>query len=108
MIRRIGPIYDLGDGVRLQDIDAGCGSCGKRLAEVIHDPSLTWAEGAWVCIDCGTVARKEREPVAIKPSYRAPGLRVACCTLCTWTSMPTSLDKAAVAAQKHLTDRHAA
>lgn len=54
-MRRRGPIYDLGDGMRLQDLDGGCTTCGKRLAEVIHDPEHCWAAGWVVCIDCGVV-----------------------------------------------------
>lgn len=56
-MRRIGPIYELLGGLRLQDVDAGCGQCGKRLAEVIHDPSNCWPTGRLVCIDCGSLAR---------------------------------------------------
>lgn len=49
--------YDLGDGTVLQDVDAGCGRCGKRLAEVIHDPTGQWPTSSLVCVDCGTRAR---------------------------------------------------
>lgn len=52
-LRTRGPVYDLGDGTRLQDLDGGCPPCGKRLAEVVHDPANVWRQGQVVCIDCG-------------------------------------------------------
>ena len=69
-MRRIGPIYDLEPGVRLQDIDAACRSCHKRLAEVIHDASRTWATGVLVCIDCGTTHKPEPRCDAVHPTRR--------------------------------------
>lgn len=107
-LRVLGPVYDLDDGLRLQDVDAGCGFCGKRLALVIHDPSGSWRQMALVCIDCGRESHTEQGPMAIQSSYRAPGKRIACCRLCKWTSMPTSLQGAAGAAQQHLETQHAA
>jgi hypothetical protein len=109
-MRRIGPAYDL-LGTRLQDVDAGCGHCGKRLAEVIDDTTGQWNTGQHVCIDCGQATRipsLPSEPYALKPSYRAPGLRVACCQLCRWTSLPAPLEKAADLATRHLNEKHAA
>jgi hypothetical protein len=100
-VKRLGPIYDLGNGLRLQDLDGGCGSCGKRLAEVIHDPTACWRSGAVVCIDCGTVATQP-----IVKSYRAPGLRVAECLLCRWTSLPTDSGTAARLAMMHQLRAH--
>lgn len=52
-----GPAYDLGDGTRLQDLDAACATCGKRLCEVIHDPTGVWRHGQIVCLDCGQTHR---------------------------------------------------
>lgn len=52
----LGRVYDL-DGLVLQDVDAGCGRCGKRLAEVINDPTRRYPTGRLVCIDCGQLAR---------------------------------------------------
>lgn len=49
-----GAVYEL-DGLKLHDIDAGCWVCGKRLAEVIFDPTYIWRLGDFVCIDCGEV-----------------------------------------------------
>jgi hypothetical protein len=111
MIRRLGPIYDLDDGLRLQDLDASCRQCYKRLAEVIHDPSGQWNTQDVVCIDCGTTAtlpteEKPRQPVVLRRSWRSAGLRVACCTLCPHTSMPLPMDRAAQWAVKHLAERH--
>lgn len=57
VLRRIGPIYTLLDQLRMQDVDAACSVCGKRVAEVIHDPYGQWNTGQMVCLDCGTVAR---------------------------------------------------
>jgi transcription initiation factor TFIIIB Brf1 subunit/transcription initiation factor TFIIB len=107
-MRRIGAIYDLEPGLRLWDVDAGCGACGKRLAEVVEDVSGQWRAGQHVCIDCGTVApaSDKPRPVAMRPSWRAPGLHVAACQLCRYTSMPTTLDKAAEFAQAHLASSH--
>lgn len=61
--RILGPIYDLGHGLRLQDIDAGCGTCGKRLAIVIHDPLGCWPQGRVVCLDCGELVPFSRVAV---------------------------------------------
>lgn len=55
-MRLTGRVYDL-DGLVLQDVDAGCTKCGKRLAEVIHDQSRQYPTGRLVCIDCGQLAR---------------------------------------------------
>ena len=84
-LERLGPIYDLPDGIRLQDLDGGCGTCGKRLAEVVHDSSARWNAGQIICVDCGTLARlpqptRPTHDVRVKPSRRAPGLYVAVCT----------------------------
>jgi hypothetical protein len=49
----IGGVYDLGDGTRLHDVQRHCWTCGKRLAEVVHDPAGCWRHGDFVCIDCG-------------------------------------------------------
>ena len=104
---RRGPEYDL-LGLRLVDVDLGCGVCGKRLAEIIHDADGNLPAGRLYCVDCATLAPAYDRPasVAMRPSWRAPGLHVAACQLCTYTSMPTTLDKAAEFAQAHLTSRH--
>lgn len=112
MIPYVGPEYDLLE-LRLRDVDAGCGRCGKRLAECIHDPEMRWTRGQLVCIDCGEVATLPakatvQSPVRINASWRSPGLRVACCTLCPWTSMPLVADVAVKRAQEHLAAKHAA
>lgn len=49
----IGAMYDLGDGTKLHDVSRHCWGCGKRLAEVVHDPAGCWRQGDFVCIDCG-------------------------------------------------------
>ena len=107
-MRRIGPAYDLPLGLRLQDVDGGCGACGKRLAEVIHDAGAQWNAGQVVCIDCGTVAPAYDNPVLVplRSSWRAPGKHVAACTLCPYVSMPSTLTKAAEWAEQHLADKH--
>lgn len=102
----IGPVYDLGDGTRLHDIDAGCGTCGKRLAEVIHDPSAQWNAGATVCVDCGTAAPAYHASVTahhvnIQPSKQAPGKCLAVCR-CGRLSMITTREHAQQWADKHL------
>lgn len=112
MIRYLGPVYSLDDGSRFQDLDAGCPTCGKRVCEVVHDASDQWNAGQIVCLDCATTAtlpaeEKPRQPVILRPSWRAPGLRVACCTLCPHSSMPLPMDRAAQWAVKHLAERHA-
>jgi hypothetical protein len=107
VLRRIGPIYDL-LGIRLQDVEAGCGQCSKRLAEVIDDTTGQWHTGQLVCIDCGTVAPAYDSPAQYKlrTSWRAPGKHVAACQLCPYVSMPTTLAKAAEWAEQHLTASH--
>lgn len=100
----LGPIYDLGDGTRLQDLDGGCPTCGKRLAEVVFDPGMTWNRGAVVCIDCGVEVRTA--PYEIKPSTRVPGRRVAVCQLCPYISMPAEGLKALEFAQQHYEASH--
>lgn len=55
-MKTLGRVYDL-DGLVLQDVDAGCSRCGKRLAEVINDPTRVYPTGRLVCIDCGSLAR---------------------------------------------------
>lgn len=103
---RIGPIYDL-LGIRLQDLNAGCGTCGKRLAEVISDLTGEWNVGQVVCIDCGTVAPTiEEKAWTVEASWRAPGLRVAVCQLCRYTSTPADLATAARFAQEHQDAKH--
>lgn len=109
--RRIGPIYDLEDGLRLQDLDLACGTCYKRLAEVVHDPENRWHPENVVCIDCGTLARlpvPEKAPrqVRLNQSWRAPGLRVAACTLCPRFSTPLPAQQAATWAARHLAEAH--
>jgi transcription initiation factor TFIIIB Brf1 subunit/transcription initiation factor TFIIB len=109
-VRRIGPIYDLHPGLRLWDVEAGCGACSKRLAEVVEDVSGQWLAGQLVCIDCGTVApaydKTERPPWRLRTSWRAPGKHVAACQLCPYVSMPSSLEKAAEWAEQHLAAAH--
>lgn len=51
----IGGVYTMLDGTKLHDIRAHCWDCGKRLAEVIHDPTGCWRHGDFACIDCGQV-----------------------------------------------------
>lgn len=105
---RIGPIYEL-LGMRLQDLDLGCPHCSKRLCEVIDDTTMQWNAGQAICIDCGIAVHVPRETDkqwALRKSWRAPGLHVAACQLCTYTSMPTTLDKAAEFAQAHLASSH--
>jgi hypothetical protein len=103
-VKRLGPIYDLEDGLRLQDIDAACGACGKRLAEVIWDPTPSaWRTGAVVCIDCNQEATQH-----VEKSYRAPGRRVAECRLCSWTSLPVDSASAVRLAVQHHGRVHAA
>jgi hypothetical protein len=106
-MRRIGPIYDL-LGIRLQDVDAGCGACGKRLAEVIDDTTGQWNRGQHVCVDCGTAAPAyaKKTPWTLRQSWRAPGQVVAACQLCSYVSMPSSLTKAAQWAEQHLAASH--
>ena len=101
-MRRLGPIYDLEDGTRLQDLDGACKHCGKRLAEVHHDPHGCWRTSAIVCIDCGN----EDHSYDVKPSYVAPGKRVAECRLCSWRSMPMTGRRAAEMALQHLRRSH--
>lgn len=103
-IKYLGPIYSLEDGSRFQDIDAGCGTCGKRLAEVVHDPSGQWNVEDVVCLDCGTIANLR--PFELKASTKVPGRRVAVCMLCPYVSMPTDGDKAAEIALAHLAAAH--
>ncbi len=110
-MRVLGPIYELDDRTRLQDVDAGCGTCGKRLARVIHDPRGNWPQGRLVCIDCGTLAPEyapplERALFRLVPSYRAPGHRLACCTLCKWNSGPLTAAEALRFGLQHLSSKH--
>lgn len=101
-MRRIGPVYNLLDGLRLQDVDGGCPTCGKRLAECIHDPSMQWNAGQIVCIDCGTTVRIPTTPtVRLKPSWRASGLFLAGCS-CGWYSMPLTKAEAERFGANHL------
>lgn len=96
----LGPIYDLGDGTRLQDLDGGCNTCGKRLSVVVHDPFLRWNAGQIVCIDCGTVARRpSAHEVKVGPFYK-PGLVVARCS-CKWSSLPGTRSEVGVRVNKH-------
>ncbi len=104
MIPRLGPIYDLGDGSRFQDLDLGCPYCGKRLAEVVFDPGYTWRSGTIVCLDEGIEVRAT--PYLVKPSHKAPGKRVAVCQLCPYISMPTDGLKALEFAQQHYEASH--
>lgn len=53
----LGPIYTLDDQTRLRDVRANCDDCGKRLAEVHHDPTGVWAPGCLACLDCGRTYR---------------------------------------------------
>jgi hypothetical protein len=104
-MRHLGPIYDLDDGTRLQDIDAGCGSCGKRLCEVVHDPHNVWRAGQIVCLDEGITAPvyvnvHPAHTIRIVPSKRAPGKFIAVCT-CRRFSMITSRENAQKWATKH-------
>lgn len=85
-MKRLGPIYDLEDGTRLQDLDGGCGSCGKRLAEVVSDPHGQWNHGWIVCIDCGRVHDDSEHRINIKRFYRG-GLSIAFCS-CNQRSLP--------------------
>ena len=55
-MRTRGRVYDL-DGLVLQDVEAGCGRCGKLLAEVVSDATRRYPTGRLVCIDCGQLAR---------------------------------------------------
>ncbi len=107
-MRHLGPIYDLEPGLRLWDLDAGCGACGKRLAEVVEAVSGQWRQGAHVCIDCGTVApvHDSPAPYRLRTSWRAPGKHVAHCQLCPYVSMPTTLAKAAEWAEQHHAHYH--
>lgn len=100
---RIGPVYDL-LGIRLQDVDGGCGSCGKRLAEVIEDTTSQWNRGDIVCINCGE--RANLAPYEIRSSWKVPGKRVAACQLCSYVSLPTDGDRAAQFALQHLAAAH--
>jgi hypothetical protein len=104
---RIGPAYDLA-GTRLQDLDLGCPHCGKRLAEVLDDATMQWNAGQTICIDCGVAVHvpREKRQWVLRGSWRAPGLHVAACQLCRYTSMPTTLDRAAEFAQAHLASSH--
>lgn len=64
-------VYDLGDGTRLIDLDAGCTACGKKLSEVVHDPSGVWRQGQIVCLDCGRTHKRERDRCpSIHPAHR--------------------------------------
>lgn len=106
---RRGAAYTLDDGLRLWDHDSGCGKCGKRLAEVLHDPSTRWNAGQLVCIDCGTVA-----PTWVNPEHtvrivstRPPVRRVALCS-CHRSSLPTTTEKAQEWANKHLAENQGA
>jgi len=54
MSLHIGGVYTLEDGTKLHDVRARCWTCGKRLAEVLHDPHGCWRTGDFVCLDCGT------------------------------------------------------
>lgn len=112
-LRLIGPIYAMDDGTKLQDLDGACPHCYKRLAEVIFDPGMTWNAGWIICLNCGVrVAAPQRKqqrkqnPVVLRPSWRASGLRVASCTLCPRYSMPLTLPEAAAWAAKHLREAH--
>lgn len=51
-----GPVYTLEDGTQLRDVTRHC-RCGKRLAEVHHDPAGVWRSGLLACLDCGHVTR---------------------------------------------------
>lgn len=102
---RRGPEYDL-LGLRLVDVTEGCGRCHKRLAEVIHDSDGNLPAGRLYCVDCGTVAPAYDKPTRLVASRVAPGRHVAVCTLCSYASMPTSLDRAAGFARQHLTTKH--
>lgn len=53
----LGPIYTLDDGTRLRDVRANCKTCGKRLAELHHDPTGTYTAGCLLCLDCGRTTR---------------------------------------------------
>ena len=98
----VGPVYSLLDGLKLHDIDAGCPNCGKRLAEVVNDPTWQWNRGQIVCIDCGQTVRLPRTPtIRIRPSWRASGLYLAGCT-CGWYSMPVAKAKAEEFGANHL------
>jgi hypothetical protein len=106
---RRGAAYTLPDGLRLWDHDSGCGQCGKRLAEVVHDPTNQWNAGRVVCIDCGTVAPAYDKPkTAVLRSRVASGKHVAACQLCSYMSMPTDLARAYEYAAQHLAAKHGA
>lgn len=53
----LGPIYTLDDSTRLRDTTRRCRDCGKRLAEVHHDPAGVWRPGSLACLDCGRTTR---------------------------------------------------
>lgn len=104
-IERLGPIFDL-MGVRLQDLNAGCPRCGKRVSEVIDDTTGQWNIGQVVCVDCGTAAPAYHasvtvHEVAVMPSKQAPGKVLAVCR-CGRMSMITSRENAQLWADKHL------
>lgn len=100
-MRRIGPAYDLFDGVRIQDVGGACHQCGKRLAEVIHDPRCEWRTGVLVCIDCATIDENTpRHRVDIKPYFRGGGKWIAFCS-CGHSSIAGNLDKTKTWAREH-------
>lgn len=101
-LRVIGPIYTLDDQTRLQDVDAGCGTCGKRLAICIHDPHGCWPQGQLVCIDCGTLApTPSAHEITIRQYYRS-GLVIGFCSCRRWRSNAGSRVKVGLEFNRHL------